>query len=176
MPDTIPIALILEYLKACSPVTSRVSGQIRLDDPLSKAVVPLVAAVTVLEQSVRTYRRSGHWDGVPTFLAAMAAEPIPAVQSIDSDHAMELTPWWISKLLQVTQDKDSSMGFNRAKKPSPVGFTGKGRGLESTPQALCATWLTVLDRQVGCTGRMCFVNGMWSGSDGAQGQKRIAIA
>jgi hypothetical protein len=68
----IPVALLLEYLHACAPVVARVSDQIRPHDPLSTAVMPLVAAVTVLERAVRQYRRHGTWAGTPVFLTAQA--------------------------------------------------------------------------------------------------------
>jgi hypothetical protein len=66
----IPVDLLLAYLHACAPVVARVSDQIRPHDPLSTAVMPLVAALTVLERSVRRYRRHGTWDGTPVFLTA----------------------------------------------------------------------------------------------------------
>jgi hypothetical protein len=45
-PHTIPVDLLLEYLNACQPVVARVSDRICPHDPLSTAVVPLVACVS----------------------------------------------------------------------------------------------------------------------------------
>ncbi len=72
---TIPIELLLEYLKACQPVVARVSDRIRPHDPLSTAVMPLVAAFTLLEQAVRQYQRQGKWAGTPVFLTTQMANP-----------------------------------------------------------------------------------------------------
>ena len=72
---TLSIDLLLEYLNACQPVVTRVSDEIRPHDPLSTAVMPLVAAITVLERSVRRYRRRGTWAGTPVFLTAQPPNP-----------------------------------------------------------------------------------------------------
>ena len=88
-PRMIPVDLLIEYLHACAPVVTRVSDQIRPHDPLSTAVMPLVAAVTVLKQSVRRYRRHGTWDGTPVFLTATA----PAPPRPPQDGPPLLPPW-----------------------------------------------------------------------------------
>ncbi len=76
---TIPVDLLLEYLRACQPMVARVSDRIRPHDPLSTAVMPLLAAFTVLERSLRQYRRQGTWTGTPVFLTAGTPDTHKAV-------------------------------------------------------------------------------------------------
>lgn len=78
-PRMIPVDLLLEYLHACAPVVARVSDRICPHDPLSTAVMTLVAALTVLERSVRHYQRHGKWAGTPVFLTAGTPDTRKAV-------------------------------------------------------------------------------------------------
>lgn len=74
---SIPVQLVLTYLRACEPLLGRVSDRVRPRDPLSNAVMPLFGAFRTLQHQLRRYARSGSWNGVPPYLAREAVGSNP---------------------------------------------------------------------------------------------------
>ena len=103
----IPIDLLLEYLHACAPVVARVSDRILPQDPLSTAVMPLVAALTVLELRLRHYQRTGRWGGVPPFLTTRKGPPLDRAQRIAPHNVLMLVPRWAARSLTDDRPKEA---------------------------------------------------------------------
>ncbi len=75
--------------------------------------MPLVAAITVLEQSVRNYQRAGHWEGVPPFLAAMVVKPLNVAQAIDLPPVIRPPVLLVRMLQEPVADSPRRCGAGR---------------------------------------------------------------